>query len=100
MADLSGNSAICHHCRNLPAKLANCEPLKLRPITEQIGNGAYGPTIQATMRPGFVTTINLVGRKDAIRIAAMEGEVAPYELEFPGSAGKVVFPFDLAQALE
>jgi L-arabinose isomerase len=30
----------------------------------------------------------------------LEGEAVPYELEFPGSAAKVVYPFNLAEAFE
>jgi L-arabinose isomerase len=47
-----------------------------------------------------VTAVNLVGRKGSMRVAALLGEAVPYELEFPGSAAKVVFPFSLAEALE
>jgi L-fucose isomerase-like protein len=100
-ADLAENSAIWHHCGNMPTTLAS-EPgrLKLIPIPEHIGPGAFGPNIQATMRPGPVTAINLCGRRGTMRVAALQGEVVPYSLEFPGSVAKVVFPFELAQALE
>lgn len=100
-ADLEENSAIWHHCGNLPTRLAaSSNPLMLRPIPEHIGPGAYGPTIQATMMPGPVTAVNLVGRRGTMRVSAMHGEAVPYELEFPGSAAKIVYPFSLAQALE
>jgi len=100
-ADLKENSAIWHHCGNMPTSLsASSGKLRLRPIPEHIGPGAFGPTIQTTMRPGPVTAVNLVGRKGTMRVASMLGEVVPYELEFPGSAAKVVFPFSLAEALE
>ena len=100
-ADLEENSAIWHHCGNLPTRLASSpDPLQLRPIPEHIGPGAYGPTIQATMKPGPVTAVNLVGRRGTMRVSAMHGEAVPYELEFPGSAAKVVYPFSLAEALE
>jgi len=100
-ANLSDNSSIWHHCGNMPTRLAaDHGPLKLRPIPEHIGPGAFGPTIQATMRPGLITAANLVGRHGSMRVCAMEGEVVPYELEFPGSAAKVVFPFSLAETLE
>jgi L-fucose isomerase-like protein len=100
-ADLAENSAIWHHCGNMPTSLA-ADPgkLLLRPIPEHIGPGAFGPNIQATMKPGPVTALNLVGRRGTMRVCAMQGEAVPYELEFPGSAAKVVFPFDLAEALE
>lgn len=100
-ADLEENSAIWHHCGNLPTRLAaSSNPLKLRAIPEHIGPGAYGPTIQATMKPGPVTAVNLVGRRGTMRVSALHGEAVPYELEFPGSAAKVVYPFSLAEALE
>ncbi len=95
------NSGVLHHCGNLPRRLAaHPEKVGLLPIPEHIGPGAFGPVIQATMKPTPVTLTNLVGRRGTLRIAAMEGEAVPYELEFPGSAAKVVFPFDLGEALE
>ena len=100
-ANLDENSALWHHCGNMPTSLASSlGRLQLRPIPEHIGPGAFGPNIQATMRPGPVTAINLCGRRGTMRVATMQGEVVPYTLEFPGSAAKVVYPFDLAQALE
>ncbi len=99
--DLQASSAIMHHCGNLPRRLASERgPIKLRPIPEHIGPGAYGPTIQATMKAGPVTVTNLVGRKGTMRVCAMEAETIAHELEFPGSAAKVVFPFDLGEGLE
>jgi L-fucose isomerase-like protein len=100
-ADLVANSAIWHHCGNMPTTLAsNSGRLQLRPIPEHIGPGAFGPNIQATMRPGPVTAINLCGRRGTMRVAALQGEAVHYDLEFPGSVAKVIYPFDLAQALE
>ena len=100
-ADLAENSSIWHHCGNMPTRLAASRaPLKLRPIPEHIGPGAFGPTVQATLRPGPVTAANLVGRHGSMRVCAMEGEAVPYELEFPGSAAKILFPFPLAESLE
>ncbi len=100
-ADLAENSSIWHHCGNMPTSLASGPGrLQLRPIEEHIGPGAFGPNIQATMRPGPVTAINLCGRRGTMRVAALQGEAVPYTLEFPGSAAKVVYPFDLATALE
>jgi L-fucose isomerase-like protein len=100
-ADLAENSAIWHHCGNMPTRLAAGDrPLPLRPTPAHIAPGAYGPAIQATLRPGPVTLVNLVGRHGTLRVAALEGEAVPYVLEFPGSAAKVVFPFSLAEAFE
>jgi len=99
--DLSKNSAIWHHCGNLPRRLAEKpDRLSLIGIPEHIGPGAFGPVIQATMKPGPVTALNLVGRRGNMRICALEGQAISHELEFPGSAAKVVYPFDLADALE
>ena len=101
LANLEENSAMWHHCGNLPTTLSDRpDPLRLRPIPEHIGPGAYGPTVQAVMKPGPVTGINLVGRRGNMRIAALQGEAVPYELEVPGSAAKVVYPYSLAEALE
>ncbi len=95
------NSGILHHCGNLPRRLAaHPDKMGLLPIPEHIGPGAYGPVIQATMKATPVTLTNLAGRRGTLRIAAMEGESVPYTLEFPGSAAKVIFPFDLGHALE
>jgi L-fucose isomerase-like protein len=100
-ANLAENSAILHHCGNLPRRLAaNPNEVALRAIPEHVGPGAYGPTVQATMRPGPITVVNLVGRRGTMRMCAFEGEAVPYHLEFAGSAAKAVFPFPLAQALE
>jgi L-fucose isomerase-like protein len=99
--DLSRNSAIWHHCGNLPRRLAeHPDRLGLLAIPEHIGPGAYGPVIQATMKPGPVTVVNLVGRRGNMRICALEGDAISHELEFPGSAAKVIYPFDLAEAFE
>ena len=100
-ADLAENSSIWLHCGNMPTRLAaERGPLKLLPIPEHIGPGAFGPTIQATLRPGPITAANLVGRHGSMRVCALQGMVVPYEMEFPGSSGKIVFPFPLAEALE
>ncbi len=101
VADLIANSAVLHHCGNLPRRLAT-DPKKvgLRAIPEHIGPGAYGPTVQALMRPGPITLANLVGRRGNMRISTMQGMVVPYELEFPGSAAKAVFALDLAKCLQ
>jgi L-fucose isomerase-like protein len=98
---MGANTAVLHHCGNLPSRLSETpDNLRLYPIPEHIGPGAYGPTIQAAMKPGPVTLANLVGRRGTMRVSAMQAEVVPYELEFPGSAAKVAFPFDLITALE
>jgi L-fucose isomerase-like protein len=100
-ADLAESSAVLHHCGNLPRRLA-ADPghVGLRAIPAHVGPGAFGPTIQATMAPGPVTVANLVGRRGTLRVCALEGEAVPYRLEFPGSAAKAVFPFDLASGLQ
>jgi L-arabinose isomerase len=95
------NSGILHHCGNLPRRLAaHPEKLELFPIRAQVGPGAYGPVVHVTMKPTPITLTNLVGRRGTLRIAAMEGEAVPYELEFAGSAAKAVFSFDLGETLE
>ena len=99
-ADLSRGEAILHHCGNLPRKLAEQERVPLKAIPEHIGPGAYGPTLQATLAPGPITIANLVGRRGTMRLCAMEADAVPYRLEFPGSAAKAVFPYDLTEALE
>ena len=99
--DFEENSGILHHCGNLPRLLsATPQKLGLLPIPEHIGPGAYGPTIQTTMKAGPVTLVNLVGRRGTMRVAAMEGEAVLHELQFPGSAAKILFPFDLGETLE
>ncbi len=55
-ADLGENTAILHHCGNMPLELAaDAKPI-LKPIRETAGPGAFGPTIKTTMRPGAVST--------------------------------------------
>ena len=99
-AELSRNAAIMAHCGNLPRRLA-AEPDKVR-LTKgrEFGAGFAGPVVQANMRPGPVTVVNLVGRRGTMRMGVIEAEVVSDELEFPGSSAEVVFPFDLARALE
>jgi len=100
-ADLARGEAVLHHCGNLPRRLAeHPERVELRAIPEHIGPGAYGPTLQATMAPGPITLANLVGRRGTMRLCALEAEAVPYTLEFPGSAAKAVFAYDLTDALE
>jgi L-arabinose isomerase len=100
-ADYEENSALLHHCGNLPLRLvATDRKPVLRPIREDVGPGAQGPTIQATMTARPVTAINLVGGRGTLRISALEGKTVTYQTDLPGSGARVVFPFDLAQALE
>lgn len=100
-ADYEENSAVLHHCGNLPQRLvAEDRTPVLRPIREDVGPGAKGPTIQATMRPRPVTAVNLVGGSHTLRMCALEGETLPYRTELPGSGAKVAFAFSLAEALE
>lgn len=100
-AELEQNAVVVGHCGNIPRHLAaDPDVLKLEPIRAATGPSTFGPTVVASMKPGPVTAVNLVGRRGTMRVAALEGEGVPYELEFPGSWGKVVFPFDLAEALE
>ena len=99
--NVAENSAILHHCGNMPRRLAaRPERLELRSIPEHIGPGAYGPVISATMKAGPVTLANLVGRRGNMRLCVLEGEAVSHTPEFPGSGAKVVFPYNLAEALE
>ena len=100
-ADYSANWAIFHHCGNLPTSLASpaAKP-GLKPIRETAGPGAYGPTIQATMKPGPVTVANLVNGRYELRLCAMHGEVLPVPMGLGGSGAKIAFPFSLRHALE
>jgi L-fucose isomerase-like protein len=100
-ADYSKNTAIFHHCGNLPLRLAASDRQPaLKPIRETAGPGAYGPTIQAWMKSGPVTAANLVGGRDTLRMCALEGEILPERENLPGSGAVLAFPFDLANALE
>jgi L-fucose isomerase-like protein len=99
-AELPQNTAIMAHCGNLPRQLA-AEPETVRlSRAREFGAGFSGPVVQANMRPGPVTVVNLVGRRGTMRMSVMEAEILSDELDFPGSAAQVVFPFDLAKALE
>lgn len=101
VADMDKNSAVMGHCGNLPYKLAaDSKRVKLFPMPGHYGPSTFGPNISATMKSGPVTAVNLVGRRGNMRMAFLEGEAVPYELEFPGSWTKVKFGFDLADALE
>lgn len=99
--NLQEDSAVLFHCGNLPASLADpSQRQRLRPIPGYVGSGAHGPIIEAAMRTGPVTLANLVGRRGTMRIFAMQGEVIPWEREYPGSGAKVSFSSDLTRALE
>ncbi len=99
-ADLPHNTAIMAHCGNLPRRLA-AEPNKVRLTrAREFGAGFSGPVVQANMRPGPVTVVNLVGRHNRLRMSVVEAEIISDDLKFPGSAAQVVFPFDLARTLE
>jgi L-arabinose isomerase len=100
-SDYTNNRAVFHHCGNLPLSLVESGNRPgLKPIRETAGPGAYGPTIQATMKPGPVTVANLVSGQDELRLCAMEGEVLATSISLPGSGAVVGFPFSLRQALE
>ncbi len=100
-ADYEEDLAVFHHCGNMPQRLvAEDRRPVLRPIREDVGPGAKGPTIQATMRPRPVTAVNLVGGYHTLRMCALEGETLRYRTDLPGSGAKVAFSFGLAEALE
>jgi L-fucose isomerase-like protein len=100
-ADYATNWAIFHHCGNMPASLASpATKPGLKPIRETAGPGAYGPTIQATMKPGPVTVANLVNGRYELRLCALQGDVLPVPMGLGGSGAKVAFPFSLRHALE
>jgi L-arabinose isomerase len=100
-ADYERNTAVMHHCGNLPLRLAAPSPKPgLKPIRENVGPGAFGPTIQAWMKPGPVTAVNLVGGARGLRVAALEGEVLAEKVDLPGSGALIAFPHDLAASLE
>ncbi|HLB63885.1 MAG TPA: hypothetical protein VJJ46_03525 [Anaerolineales bacterium] len=100
-ADYDRNTAVMHHCGNLPLRLASTEPKPaLKPIRETVGPGAFGPTIQAWMKAGPVTAINLVGGALGLRVAALEGEILAEKVDLPGSGALMAFPYDLAASLE
>jgi len=104
--DAGSNTMVMGHCGNLPRALA-ADPEHVE-LAEMRGFGTLssgptvraGPIVRATMKPGPVTAVNLVGRRGTLRLCAMEGEVLPYEIEHQGSWAKVAFPFDLTATLE
>ena len=100
-ADYARDWAIFHHCGNMPTSLANpAYKPGLKPIRETAGPGAYGPTIQATMKPGPVTVANLVNGRYELRLCAMHAKVLPVPMGLTGSGARVAFPFSLRHALE
>ena len=100
-ADYDRNTAVMHHCGNLPLRLAATGPKPgLKPIRETAGPGASGPTIQAWMKAGPATAVNLVGGAGGLRIAALEGEILAEKVDLPGSGALMAFPYDLAASLE
>lgn len=51
-----------------------------------------GVCILFPAKPGPVTMLNIVGRKDTYRMAVLEGEAIPTEMVFPGNPIKIKLP--------
>jgi L-fucose isomerase-like protein len=99
-ADLVENTAILHHCGNMPLMLAADAKPVLKAIRESAGPGAFGPTIKTTMSPGAVTAVNLVGRAGTMRMCALEGTALHFKTEMPGSGALLKLDCNLEKALE
>ena len=101
-ADLARGEAILHHCGNLPRRLA-----EHRSASGCSGDSrAHRPRARMGRRcrrrwpldrsPSPTSSAGVA----RCACARWRPRPSPYTLEFPGSAAKAVFPYDLTEALE
>lgn len=91
------NSILFSHCGSGGFSLAERK--------EDITLGAVrlahkGVCVLFTAKPGKVTMVNLVGRKDTYRMCVVSGEAVPTEMIFPGNPIRVRIPIDVNEFLE
>ncbi|MBA7648028.1 L-arabinose isomerase [subsurface metagenome] len=83
------NSIVFSHCGSGAFSLAEeRERINLFPV--RLAN--KGTSVLFPAKPGKVTLVNLVGRKDTYRMCIVEGEAVKTEMVFAGNPIKVKFP--------
>ncbi len=59
-----------------------------------------GTSVLFSAKPGKVTLVNLVGRKDTYRMCIVEGEAVKTEMVFAGNRIRVKFPIPVNKFLD
>ncbi len=91
------NSIVFSHCGSGAFSLAEeREKINLSPV--RLAN--KGICVLFPAKPGKVTLVNLVGRKDTYRMCIVEGEAVRTEMIFAGNPIKVKFPIPVNEFLE
>lgn len=91
------NSIVLSHCGSGGLSLAK----KKSDITlDSVRLANKGVCVLFPARPGPVTMVNIVGRKDTYRMAVMTGEAIKTDMVFPGNPIKIKCPVDVRHLLE
>jgi len=91
------NTFVFSHCGSGAFSLAgNKEKISLSPVRL----AHKGVCVLFPAKPGKVTLINLVGRKDTYRMCIVEGEAVKTEMVFAGNPVRVKFPIPVNEFLE
>ena len=91
------NSILFSHCGSGGFSLAKRrKEISLEPVRL----ARRGVCALFTSKPGKVTLVNLVGRKDTYRMCVVSGEAIPTEMVFRGNPVRVKIPIDVHEFLE
>ena len=91
------NSIVFSHCGSGAFSLAEeREKINLSPV--RLAN--KGTSVLFPAKPGKVTLVNLVGRKDTYRMCIVEGEAVKTEMVFAGNPARVKFPIPVNKFLD
>jgi len=90
------NSAVFSHCGSSGFSLAERRAdIELAPV--RLANS--GVCVLFPSRPGTVTLLNLVGRKDTYRMFVITGQAVPTKMVFPGNPIRVKMPISMDEFL-
>ncbi|MGQ9514754.1 MAG: hypothetical protein ACUVTL_06870 [Thermoproteota archaeon] len=90
------NSILLSHCGSGGFSIAeNIEDIVLGPVRL----AHKGVCVLFPSKPGRVTLVNLVGRKDTYRMCVMSGEAVHTEMVFPGDPIRVKIPIKVDELL-
>jgi len=90
------NSIVFSHCGSGAFSLAE-EKKKINLSPVRLAN--KGTSVLFPAKPGKVTLVNLVGRKDTYRMCIVEGEAVKTEMVFAGNPIRVKFPIPVNKFL-
>lgn len=83
--DKADNTIISSHCGAAAKSLADCSGFQLCPVRL----AHRGVCVRFSAKPGPVTYVNLVGRKQTYRLCAFEGVAQPAQMVFEGNPMKI-----------